>query len=119
MSVVTRDILKAQLQRKEMHPVYTLFGPEAVLLKRAENIIADRSFSEGDFRDFNDTTFSLNNENALDHALSAARQLPMMAAGRVVRIVDVRVSATGYRDTLGEKHEDLLSAYFADPSPHA
>src|SRR6185369_12839127 len=65
MSVVTRDILKAQLQRKEMHPVYTLFGPEAVLLKRAENIIADRSFSEGDFRDFNDTAFSLNNENAV------------------------------------------------------
>src|SRR5262249_6381637 len=71
------------------------------------------------FRDFNDTTFSLNTDDNLKRALAAAQQLPMMASRRVIRITDVRISASGYRDTVTEDDEPLILAYLADPSPHS
>jgi DNA polymerase III subunit delta len=42
--------------------------------------------------------------------------LPMMAARRVIRITDVRVSATGGRDTLREEDEARLEAYLKRPA---
>lgn len=119
MAVLNRSDLREHVRRNEFAPVYTLFGPEVHLRKSAELTIADRQFSAEDFRDFNDSTYSLNNDGALDEALSTARQLPMMSARRVVRIVDVRISASGYRDTLTDKHEELLTSYLESPSPHA
>ncbi|MFM9904402.1 MAG: DNA polymerase III subunit delta [Pyrinomonadaceae bacterium] len=115
--VLGREDLRNQLKRHEIAPVYLLFGPETHLRDLAAKTIAERSFAEGDFRDFNDTSFSLNTEDNLRHALAAAEQLPMMASRRVIRITDVRISATGYRDTITEDHEPVLSAYFANPSP--
>ena len=41
----------------------------------------------------------------------------MMASRRLVRITGVRISATGFRDTVLEEHEDLLRSYLANPSP--
>ncbi|CAN5373850.1 DNA polymerase III subunit delta [soil metagenome] len=119
MGVLNREALKSQLMRREIAPVYLLFGPETQLRDIAAKTIVDLSFAEGDFRDFNDTTFSLNTEDSLRRALAAAEQLPMMASRRVVRITDVRVSATGFRDTVTEDHEPILSAYLANPSPHS
>lgn len=115
--VFSRENLREQLKRREIAPVYVLFGAETYLRDVAAKTIADMSFAEGDFRDFNDTSFSLNVEDNLEQALAVARQLPMMATRRVVRISDVRVSATGFRDTVGEAHEEILTAYFEDPSP--
>jgi DNA polymerase III subunit delta len=116
MSVLTREDLRDQLKRREIQPVYVLFGPETHLRDIAARTITNLAFAEGDFRDFNETVFSLNNEDNLRQALSAAEQLPMMAARRVVRITDVRISASGFRDTIIEDHEALLTTYFANPS---
>lgn len=117
--VLTRDDLRERLRRREIAPVYVLFGEETNLRDVAAKTIVDLSFAEGDFRDFNDTAFSLNTPGALGLALAAAQQLPMMASRRVIRVTDVRVSATGFRDTITEADEPALSAYIADPSPHA
>ena len=96
-----------------------LFGPETHLRDLAAKTITDLAFAEGDLRDFNETSFSLNTEDNLKRALAAAEQLPMMASRRVIRITDVRVSATGFRDTITEDHEPILSAYLANPSPNS
>lgn len=92
-----------------------LFGPETYLRDLAAKTIADRVFSPGDLRDFNDTSFSLNTTD-LTSALAACDQLPMMAARRVVTISDVRVSATGAKENLKEDNEELLTGYLQRPS---
>lgn len=117
MAVLTREDLRNQLKRREIAPVYVLFGVETQLRDIAAKTITDLAFGDGDFRDFNETNFSLNTDVNLKRALAAAQQLPMMAARRVIRITDVRVSPSGYRDTITEDHEPALSAYLADPSP--
>ncbi|HTK38895.1 MAG TPA: hypothetical protein VL325_10420, partial [Pyrinomonadaceae bacterium] len=95
--------MRNQLKRREIAPVYVLFGAETFLRDLAAKTIADFSFGEGDFRDFNDTTFSLSSADDLPRALAAAAQLPMMATRRVVRITDVRISASGRLDTIKEE----------------
>lgn len=115
--VFSRDELREQIRRGERHPVYTLFGPETYTRDIAMRTIVERSFADGDFRDFNDTCFSLNDAGNLKQALAVSEQLPMMASHRVVRITDVRISATGYRDTITEDHEATLAAYLENPSP--
>jgi len=117
--VLSREELRNQLKRREIAPVYLLFGPETHLRDLAAKTITELAFSEGDLRDFNETSFSLNTEDNLRQALAAAEQLPMMAGRRVVRINDVRVSATGFRDTITESHESILSAYLTNPSPNS
>ena len=117
--VFSREDLRNQLKRREIAPVYLLFGPETHLRDIAAKTIADLTFAEGDLRDFNETSFSLNSEDSLKRALAAAEQMPMMASRRLIRITDVRVSATGFRDTISENDEPALSAYLANPSPTA
>ena len=117
MAILTRDDLRSQLRRHEISPVYVLFGPETYLRDVALKFICDRCFPAGDLRDFNETEFSLNTDGNLASALAAADQLPMMASRRVIRIADVRVSATGgNRDTLRDDDEALLTAYLERPS---
>lgn len=117
--VFSREELWDRLQRGEIAPVYILFGPETHLRDLAAKTITERAFAESDLRDFNETSFSLNTEDNLKLALSAAEQLPMMASHRVIRITDVRISANGIRDTITEAHEPVLSAYFENPSTHS
>lgn len=117
--VFSREHLRGQLQRREIAPVYVLFGAETHFRDLAAKTITDFSFAEGDFRDLNEANFSLNGEDNLARALAAAEQLPMMASKRVIRVTEVRVSATGYRDTVTEADEPALSAYIANPSPHS
>lgn len=115
--VFSREDLRNQLKRREIAPVYVLFGPETHLRDIAAKTITDFAFGEGDLRDFNETNFSLNTDGNLGRALAAAEQLPMMATRRVIRVTDLRISATGIRDTITEDHEPLLSAYLESPSP--
>ena len=114
--LLTREDLRSHLKRRELAPVYVLFGPETYLRDIALKTICDFSFTDGEARDFNETEFSLNAEGSLGAALAAAEQLPMMAARRVIRITDVRVSATGGRDTLREDDEARLEAYLKRPA---
>ena len=113
---LTREDLRNQLRRREIAPVYVLFGPETYLRDLAAKTICDLSFAEGDARDFNETEFSLAIESNLTSALSAAEQLPMMSSRRVIRVTDVRVSATGAKDTLREDDEAIIDAYLKRPS---
>ena len=119
MAIWTREDLRNQLRRRELSPVYLLFGAETFLRDLAAKTLIDRAFVEGDFRDFNESTFSLNAEGNLEKAIAAADQMPMMAGRRVIRITDVRISATGFRDTITEAHEPILSAYLSNPAPHS
>lgn len=117
MAALTREDLRNQLKRREIKPVYVLFGAETRLRDVAARTIADFAFGEGDLRDFNETEFSLGSEGSLQRAIGAANQLPMMAQRRVVRITDVRISASGHRDTIREEHEPILAEYLKNPSP--
>src|SRR5688572_17562353 len=116
---LSREDLLNQLKSGEIAPVYVLFGPETYLRDLAAKTISERAFAPGDLRDFNETSFSLNTEDNLGRALAAAEQLPMLASRRVIRITDIRISATGFRDTVTETHEPLLEAYLANPSPNS
>jgi DNA polymerase-3 subunit delta len=114
--VFAREDLRNQLKRHEIAPVYLLYGPETYLRDLAAKTITARAFANDDFRDLNETSFSLNNADSLQQAIAAADQLPMMSSRRVVRITDVRISATGFRDTITEAHESVLSSYLKKPS---
>lgn len=114
---ITREQLREQLRRREIARVYTLFGVETYLRDLAARTIADLAFGKDDFRDFNDDAFTLNTPDNIRAALSAADQLPMMAARRVVKVTNVRIGASAAKDTLKEEHFEALSAYLADPSP--
>lgn len=116
MPIVTTDALRNSLRHREISPVYVLYGPETYLRDLAVKTISDRSFDEGELRDFNESDFTLNTEGNLSVALAAAEQLPMMARRRVIRITDVRVGSTPLRDTLREDDEATLSAYLANPA---
>ena len=116
MPVLSRENLREQLRRREIAPVYVLFGAETYLRDLAAKTIADFSFGEGDYRDFNETEFSLAVSDNIKLALSAAEQLPMMAAKRVVRISDVRVSSSAAKDTLKEDQEQILADYLKRPA---
>ncbi|MEQ1764900.1 MAG: DNA polymerase III subunit delta [Pyrinomonadaceae bacterium] len=114
---LTREQLREQLRKREIHPVYVLYGAETYLRDIAAKTIGDLSFGKEDFRDFNDDAFSLNIADNIRNALAAANQLPMMAARRVVRISEVRVSTSASKDTLKEDYFDAVGAYLKNPSP--
>lgn len=114
---LTREQLREQIRRREIHPVYVLYGAETYLRDLAAKTIANSCFGEGDFRDFNDDTFSLNIADNIRNALSAANQLPMMAERRVVKISEVRVATSANKDTLKEDYFDAVATYLKNPSP--
>lgn len=116
MPILSREDLRNKLKRREIAPVYVVFGSETYLRDIAVKTICDLSFSKDEARDFNETVFSLNSDGNLMQALSAAEQLPMMANRRVIRITDVRVSSTGAKDNLREDDEAVLTAYLKRPS---
>lgn len=118
MPETTKEQLREQVRRREIAPVYTLYGVENYLRNLAAKTIANLAFSSGDMRDFNEDEFSLDTPANLRAALAAADQLPMMAQRRVVRVTGVRVAATAQKDTLKEEFEESLAAYLANPSPH-
>lgn len=119
MKILSREDLRNQLKRREIAPVYVLFGAETYLRDIAARTIADLTFGEGELREFNETEYSLTVEGNLRSAIAAAEQLPMMARRRVVRVCDVRVGATSNKDTLKEDDEAALAAYLANPADSA
>jgi len=113
---LTREQLREQLRRREIAPVYVLYGAETYLRDIAAKTIGDLSFGKEDFRDFNDDAFTLNVADNIKNALAAADQLPMMAQKRVVKITEVRVGASANKDTLKEDYFETLKAYLENPS---
>ena len=119
MPKLSKERLREHVRERNLAPVYVLYGAEDYLRESAAKVLVNTAFGLNDFRDFNESSFSLNEPSSIRDALAAADQLPMMAKRRVVRITDVRVAATGGRDTLKEDYETLLGGYLADPSPHS
>lgn len=119
MPEITKEQLREQVRRREIAPVYALYGVENYLRDLAATTIANLAFSSGDMRDFNEDEFSLDTPANMRAALSAADQLPMMAQRRIVKVTGVRVAATAQKDTLKEDFEEDLAAYLANPSPHS
>jgi DNA polymerase III, delta subunit len=117
MPKISKEQLRKQLQTRQFSPVYVLHGAESFLRDGAASYLSQVAFGDADLRDFNDNSFSLNDPENIKSALAAADQLPMMAARRVVRITDVRVTNTSARDTLKEDFETVLDGYLANPSP--
>ena len=116
MPILTRQNLRDHLKTRDVAPVYVLYGAETYLRDKAAKYIADLCFTDGEMRDFNETEFSLDVSDNIRSALSAAEQLPMMAARRVVRITDVRISTSAMKDTLKEDAEQILADYLKNPS---
>lgn len=117
MAIISRDDLRNQLKKRDIAPVYVLFGAETYLRNLACKTICDFVLKDAQLREFNETEFSLNVSDNLPQALAAADQLPMMADRRVVLITDVRITATGTRDSLKEEFEEALVKYLDNPSP--
>lgn len=115
MKVLSTKELREQLRKKEIAPVYLLFGPETYQRNLAATAIADMVLKDAPLRDFNDTEISLNRGDVKD-ALAAAEQLPMMGDKRVVRVTDVFVSTNTQVNNLKEAGEQALSAYLSNPS---
>jgi DNA polymerase-3 subunit delta len=116
MKTYTREDLRNKLKKREIAPVYLFFGAETYLRNLAVKTICNFVFDKNSLRDFNETEFSLNQEENLKYALASAEQLPMMTARRVVKITDIKISATGNKDNLKEDSEVLLASYLSRPA---
>ncbi|MGI8639905.1 MAG: DNA polymerase III subunit delta [Pyrinomonadaceae bacterium] len=115
MAVLGREELRSQLKRREFAPVYLLFGAETYLRDLAAKTIADLVLAGSSLREFNEIEHSLG-ESKIQYALSDAEQLPLMDSRRVVKIIDVRVSANSNKDNLKEEDEEILARYLARPA---
>jgi len=116
MNILSREDLRNKLKRREFAPVYLLFGAETYLRDLAAKTIADMVLADSSLREFNETEFSLSNNSPVSHALASAEQMPMVSAKRVVKIIDVIISASGTKDNIKEEDEEILAAYLNRPS---
>lgn len=107
MKSLTRIELERSL-RERVQPLYLLLGPETYLRRVAAQTITDAALSRTLLREFNEASFSLTSD-AVQSAVAAAEQLPMMSDVRVVRVRDFA--------RLREADEDVLIRYLNNPSP--
>ena len=94
--------------RQNVEPLYLLLGTESYLRGAAAQSIADAALSDTLLREFNEASFSLLTD-AVQSAIAAAEQLPMMSSRRVVKIRDFA--------KLRDADEQVLIAYLNNPSP--
>ena len=107
MKPLTRTELERSL-REGLRPLYLLLGPEIYLRRVAAHAITEAALSRTLLREFNESSFSLVSD-AVQSAIAAAEQLPMMSETRVVRVRDFA--------RLREADEDILIRYLNNPSP--
>jgi len=107
MKTLTRVELERSL-RETIRPLYLLLGTETYLRGVAADAITNAALSETLLREFNDSSFTLLTD-AVQSAVAAAEQLPMMSSRRVVRIKDFA--------KLRDADEQVLIAYVKNPAP--
>jgi len=107
MNTLTRVELERSL-REMIRPLYLLLGTETYLRGVAVDAITNAALSETLLREFNDSSFTLLTD-AVQSAVAAAEQLPMMSSRRVVRIKDFA--------KLRDADEQVLIAYVKNPAP--
>lgn len=115
MPILKREDLRNKLRKKELSPVYFLFGKETYLRDLAARTITDFALTDSSLREFNETEYNLD-EARIEHALSDAEQLPMISSHRVIKISNVRISTNEKKDNLKETDEGILRDYFRRPS---
>lgn len=115
MNILTREDLRNQIKKGEIAPVYLLFGAEKYLRDLAAKAITEKILHDAPLREFNETILGLN-DTEFQYAIAAAEQLPMIASKRVVKITDVRVSATAVKDNIKEEDEEILARYLHRPA---
>jgi len=106
MNVISRHELDAALKAGRLYPLYALVGPEIYLRDEAVRSITEVVLQGTLLREFNESSFSLLSDSAVD-AVAAAEQLPMMSARRVVRI--------RHFAKLREAEEEVLIRYLNNP----
>jgi len=107
MKTLTRSDLERSLTQT-IYPLYLLLGSESYLRGVAAQAIADTALSDTMLREFNESGFSLLND-AVQSAIAAAEQLPMMSSKRVVKVRDFA--------KLRDNDEQVLISYLKNPSP--
>jgi DNA polymerase III subunit delta len=107
MKSLSRTDLERSL-RDGLRPLYLLLGPEVYLRRQAAHAITEAALNRTLLREFNECAFTLLTD-AVQSAIAAAEQLPMMSDTRVVRIRDFA--------RLREADEDVLIHYLNNPSP--
>ncbi len=115
MKILSTQDLRNSLRKKELSPVYLLFGPETYQRNLAASAIADLALKDAQLREFNESEVSLLSDS-VESALGAADQLPMMGTRRVVKVADVVVSTNAQSCNLKEKSEASLERYLKDPA---
>ncbi len=115
MKTLSREDLRNQLRKKEIAPVYLLFGEETFLRDLAAKTITNIALKDSSLRDFNEAEISLN-EAEVRHAIASAEQIPMMDSKRVIRITNVVVSTNKQKNNVKEDELNVLSSYLARPS---
>jgi len=119
MTVLSRENLREKLKKREIAPVYLLFGAETFLRDLAAKTIADLVLADSSLREFNEIEHSLSGSDKIEYAIADAEQLPMMASRRVVRVSNVVVSANSKKDTIKEDDEEILARYLRRPAETA
>ena len=107
MKTLTRLDLERSV-RETIRPLYLLLGTESYLRGATADAITNAALSETLLREFNVSSFSLLTD-AVQSAVAAAEQLPMMSNRRVVRIKDFA--------KLRDADEQVLIAYLKNPAP--
>jgi DNA polymerase III subunit delta len=115
MKILSREDLRNLLLKKEIAPIYLLFGEETYLRDLAAQTIANIALRDSALRDFNESEISLN-ESELKQAVAAARQLPMVDRFRVIRVTDIAVTTNTLKNNLKEEEAGFLDHYFSNPS---
>jgi DNA polymerase-3 subunit delta len=108
MKTLTRVDLERQLKAGPVEPLYLLTGVDSFLRDSAMRTITDAALAGTLLREFNETTFSLLTDSAVE-AIAAADQLPMMSERRVVRIK--------HFSKLREADDEVLIRYVNNPAP--
>lgn len=107
MAILGREELRNNLKKGEISPLYLFFGAEKYLRDLAAKTIADLVLKDAPLREFNETTFSLNDTD-FQQAIASAEQLPMISSRRIVKITDI--------NKLKEADEEALARYVARPA---
>jgi DNA polymerase-3 subunit delta len=108
MKPLTRLDLERQLNSAQIPPLYLLVGTESFLRDAAMRAITDAALAGTLLREFNERTFSLLSDSAVE-AIAAAEQLPMMSDRRVIRIK--------HFSKLRDADDEVLSRYVNNPVP--
>ncbi len=116
MKILTRKDLREQIRRREISPVYVLFGVETHLRDLAAETIAEFSLTKHELRAFNEHEIRLNETSKIKDAVSAAEQLPVGDERRVVRISNFHVSANSQTNSVKAEDELFFERYIENPS---